>query len=164
MQNSLQKRFDELFKYEDGKLIRKVSVSSARAGTVVGSVENNGYIRVRVDTKKYSVHQVVFVLFHGYLPKIIDHVNGIKTDNRIENLREATSFENGYNTKLSVTSKSGVKNVRWLKKLDAWQVRLKVKSINKVIGYFKDLELAELVATMAREKYHGEFANHGVKA
>ena len=149
--------------YEGGKLIRKVAVSNARAGTIIDFIENNGYVRVRVDGKMYGVHQVVFVMFNGYLPKIIDHVNNIKADNRIENLREATKSENGYNTKLPVNSKSGIKNVCWVKKLNSWQVKLKVKSICKVIGYFKDLELAELVAYEARNKFHGKFANHGVR-
>ncbi len=59
------------------------------------------------------------------------------------------------------TNKSGVKNVSWYKSLNKWVVSMRVKNTAKTIGYFDDLELAELVAIEARNKYRGEFANHG---
>ncbi len=152
----------EMFEYADGKLIRKQNSSTAKAGDVAGSKESNGYLRVRIDNHKYLIHQVIFLMHYGYLPKTIDHINRIKDDNRIENLREATVKQNSYNSALEVKSKSGIKNVQWIKHMDKWQVRMRLDKSNKVIGYFKDKELAELVAIEARSKYHGQFANNGV--
>jgi hypothetical protein len=161
--DKLQSRFHELFDYDDGKLVRKVSIGASKAGSIVSYKEPNGYLRVRVDNKRYTVHQVVFCMQHGFIPKMLDHINGIKDDNRIENLRVATSSQNGYNTKIKSSNTTGVKNVQYIKHMDKYQVRLKINKQNTVIGHFKDLELAELVAIEARNKYHGEFANHGVK-
>jgi hypothetical protein len=161
--DKLQSRFHELFAYVDGKLVRKVSIGSSKAGSIADYKEPNGYLRVRVDGKRYAVHQVVFCMQHGYIPKMLDHINGVRDDNRIENLREADHSKNGYNTKTPLTNTTGFKNVQWVKHMNKWQVKLKVKKQNTVIGYFADLELAQLVATEARNKYHGEFANHGVR-
>ena len=161
--DKLQSRFYELFAYDDGKLIRKVTAGSSKAGSIVNYKEPNGYLRVRVDNKRYTVHQVIFCMQHGYIPKMIDHINGIKDDNRIENLRIANPSQNGYNKPLGKICKSGVKNVKWESKMKKWQVRLRVNKIPKIVGYFDNLELAQLVATEARNKFHGKFANHGYK-
>jgi len=161
--NKLQSRFHELFAYADGKLIRKVSAGSSKAGSVVNYKEPNGYLRVRVDNQRYTVHQVVFCMQHGYIPKMLDHINGIKDDNRIENLRIANPSQNGYNKPLGKMCKSGVKNVKWESNMKKWQVRLKINKIPKIVGYFDNLELAELVAIEARNKFHGEYANHQIK-
>ena len=94
------------------------------------------------------------------LKNLIDHVNNDRADNRISNLREATYQENNENYKTPKTNKSGVKNVSWYKQLNKWVVSISIKGVNKAIGYFDDLEFAELVAIEARNKYRMEFANH----
>jgi hypothetical protein len=161
--DNLQSRFHELFAYADGKLIRKVSVGASKAGSIVSYKEPNGYLRVRIDGKRYTVHQVVFCMQHGFIPKMLDHINGIKDDNRIENLREANPSQNGYNKPLGKMCKSGVKNVKWVLHMKKWQVRLRVNKTPKIVGYFDNLELAELVAIEARDKFHGAYANHKIK-
>jgi len=160
--DNLQSRFHELFAYADGKLIRKISIGASKARSIVSYKEPNGYLRVRIDGKRYTVHQVVFCMQHGYIPKMLDHINGIKDDNRIENLREANSSQNGYNTKTPKANTTGTKNVQYIKHMNKYQVRLRINKQNTVIGHFEDLELAQLVAMEARNKYHGVYANHGV--
>ena len=160
--DKLQSRFHELFAYVDGKLVRKVSIGSAKAGSFADYKESNGYLRVRVDGVRYGVHQIVFCMQNGYIPSMLDHINGIKTDNRIENLRVATPSQNGYNTKIKSSNTTGVKNVQWVKHMSKWQVRLRINKQIAVIGHFQDLELAELVAMEARHKYHGNYANNGL--
>ena len=150
-----------LFEYKDGNLVWKMDRARGKikAGDVAGGITSKGYWRVMINYKEYPLHRIIFFLHHGYLPQVVDHINGNPLDNRIENLREATGQTNQYNRKCGVNNTSGCKNVSWNKKKNVWQVHLrhnkKVKS-----WYVKDFELAELIAHEARALYHGSFANH----
>ena len=82
-----------------------------------------------------------------------------RNDNSIENLRPANS-KNQQNAKIRKDNKSGIKGVYWFAELKKWKVDIGVNGKRKYIGVFNDLELAELVAQEARDKYHGKFARH----
>ena len=130
-------------------------------GNVAGWLYN-GYREIGIDSKKYKAHRLAWLYVNGEMPKnLIDHIDGNRSNNKISNLREATYQENSENYKTPQTNKSGVKNVSWYKNLNKWVVSISVKQTGKTIGYFDDLELAELVAIEARNKYRLEFANHG---
>lgn len=132
----------------------------AKAGDVAGW-EYNGYREIEIDNKKYKAHRLAWLYVHGEMPKnLIDHIDNNRSNNKISNLREATYQTNSENYKTPKTNKSGVKNVSWYKKLNKWVVSISVEKTKKTIGYFDDLEFAELVAIEARNKYRGEFANH----
>jgi hypothetical protein len=150
-----------LFEYRDGELYWKVSVGSVKAGAKAGTLKQPGYFKTRIDGKFYLNHRLIFLMHHGHLPEYLDHIDNNPSNNRIENLRAATLTENKYNSKLSKNNTSGVKGVSWYKAENNWRVKIYVNGKQKHFGYFEDLELADLVATMAREKYHGAFANHG---
>ena len=156
-----QERLKELFDYQDGTFIRR--------STGVQIVANFGvkrYLRVFVDGKPRSLHRMIYLWHHGHLPKTLDHIDGDRANNKIENLREATQQQNCLNRKHHSNSKSPYKNVylqsptknsEWKRN---WVVRITVNGKSKYIGSFKDLELADLVATEARDKFHGQFARH----
>lgn len=158
--SNLFHRFHELFAYKNGGLIRKVGVSRMKKGSVASTIDGR-YKRVSVDGKRYPEHQVIYMMHYGYFPEQIDHVNGDSFDNSIFNLRPANNVTNGQNKKLMKSNKSGIKNVFWVSQAKKWRVAIRFNGKQKCIGQYKDLELAELVAIMAREKYHGVFANHG---
>ena len=150
-----------LFDYKDGELYWKFSLScKSPKGTIAGSIKHDKYRRIGLNKKSYLAHRLIFMMFHGYLPKFVDHIDGNKLNNRIENLREATHAQNMKNQKISISNTSGYKNVSWNKKQKKWRVALKVNYKDLEIGYFKDIELADLVAQEARDKYHKEFARH----
>ena len=69
---------------------------------------------------------------HGYFPEAVDHIDGDRFNNKIENLREATHVENHYNRKVQKNNKSGSKNVCWHKLINKWSVDL---TVNKKIDY-----------------------------
>ena len=149
------RKFLEVFEYQDGKLYRKHGQFKGIAGTVHGA----GYEQVKIGKKTYRSHRVIFAMHHGYMPEMLDHVDGNKLNNRVENLREATNQQNQFNVGLLGRNKSGVKNVVWNR--CKWKVYMRINSKTKNLGAFEDLELAELVAIEARNKFHGEFVNHG---
>lgn len=150
-----------LFEYKDGELFRKVSKGASKKGSNAGTKKPDGCFHVRIDSGTYLLHRVIFMMHYGYVPSQIDHIDGNRSNNRIENLRPATHSQNAQNAKTRKDSINGVKNVSWHKANQSWVVRIQANGKRMLVGQFKDLELAELVAMEARNKYHGQFAKYG---
>jgi hypothetical protein len=153
----------ELYDYKDGELYWKKNTHGKRPiGSKAGgdSVNSEGRKFVSVYGKRYPASRVIFLHQNGYLPFMVDHINGIKTDNRIENLRPATYPENNRNARIRKDNSSGYKNVSWRKDRKKWIVGIRINGKRINFGFFDDLELADLVAHEARDKYHKDFARH----
>ena len=152
-----QERVLELFRYEDGKLFRRSD------GKEMGcySPKHHRYARIGIDGENYKLHRIIFLYHRGYMPKIIDHINGDRYDNRIENLREANTYQNRQNSRIYSTSKSGVKNVYWVSNCQKWRVVISINGKRKDFGLYTDIEEAKQVATSIRNKYFKSFSNHG---
>ena len=151
----------EYFDHKDGHLYWKKVMHHNKqylVGQEVGSIHKTGYRHVTWMGKIHKVHRLIFLLEHGYLPKEIDHINGDRQDNRLENLREVSRSENQFNKAMCSNNTSGFRGVNWHKHSKSWVVRVCTKGKTKILGYFKDLELAGLVADEARNLYHGKFA------
>ena len=131
-----------------------------KTGKKAGSLHHTGYIQISFNNKLYGAHRLMFMMHHGWVPKVIDHVDGNRANNQIHNLRPATWSQNLQNMKLRPNNKSGCKNVSWCASKKKWVVQLSINGRNTNLGRFDDLELADLVATEARNKYHGAFARH----
>jgi hypothetical protein len=152
----------ELFDYADGKLFWKVDRRANKVkGAEAGRIASSGYRQITINGVLYRTHRLIWLFHHGFLPDFIDHINGNKLDNRIENLRPASKTENNRNAKLRQDSKSQVKGVSWSKEVKKWRVQVWACGKQRDFGCYEDIEFAELVAIEARNKYHGEFANHG---
>ena len=158
-----QDKVKELFEYRDGALFWKVSHNNfIKVGKQAGtSVNDAGYNIVGIGGKTPRLHRIIFLYHHGYLPNKVDHIDGNRTNNTIENLRPATNEENSRNARLSKRNKSGVKGVCWANHVNKWMVQVRQGNTKKYLGLYDDIELAELVAIEARNKFHKEFANHG---
>ena len=141
--------FTKVFTYKDGELYRE--------GKLAGTITTTGYRQVSVDNKLYLAHRVIFAMHWGFLPRFIDHIDGNRLNNKIENLRQCTDQQNKYNTPVKAKSKTGIKNVQWVN--NAYRVSIRADGVQTYLGRFKDLELAQLVAQEARSKFHGEFAH-----
>jgi hypothetical protein len=153
-----------LFDYdkETGNLIWKVK-SSARVkiGDIAGSIQNAGYLAVRINSKSYLAHRLIFLMHKGYLPRTLDHINGDRLDNRIENLRAVTASQNQHNRKINSNSTSGYKGVSYYKQTNKWCAKIRLENKRIHLGYYKTPEEADAVVRKAREELHGGFANHG---
>lgn len=162
--SQLAKRFNEAFEYRDGKLFWKIDTNKSKkmVGKEAGCTSSTYYGVVNLDSKAYCIHKVIFCMFHGYMPTVVDHINGEYKDHRIENLRAADHHTNNYNKATQKNNKLGIKNVCYNKQNQKYWVQVRANGKSVVSKMFDDLELAELVAVEARNKYHGKFANHGV--
>ena len=153
----------KLFEYKDGILYWKEhkAMNKVKAGSEAGTKKSDGRIVISIDYKMYKAHRLIFLYHHGYLPNLIDHIDGNNLNNRIENLREANKSQNALNSKLSKSNKSGVKGVFWHKRDKKWCVKFQVNGTQKYFGTYHDIDVAKFVVEAMRCKYHGNFANHG---
>ena len=153
----------ELFEYRDGKLFWK-KVTSHRVdviGKEVGCVSSYGYRVTKLHGKNYFVHRLIYAMFHGEVPSVLDHVDGNTLNNQIENLRPATMLQNSYNQKNYKNNTTGVKGVNFNKQCGKFSARCQVNKKQNWLGFFPTLELAEKAVKAFRTEHHGEFANHG---
>lgn len=109
-----QELLHELFTY-DGKDLRwrvkRPYAKKGDVGVVAGGINKVGYRRITIDDTQYLAHRLIWMFVHGDWPSgMIDHINRVKTDNRIENLREADMTLNVRN-RGAYPSKTGVKGV-----------------------------------------------------
>lgn len=88
----------------------------------------------------------------------VDHIDGNGLNNSRSNLRIATNRQNQYNRKNGANNTSGVKCVSWDKASCKWKTTIRANSKKIHIGYFEEIEAAELAYALAAEKYHGTFA------
>lgn len=121
-------KLEEAFRYDEntGKLYWKISRGNqVKVGAEVTNKGSHGYIEVKYDGRSYLVHRLTWQLFHRRKPsQYIDHINGNKLDNRIENLRECSMSTNIANAKLFSNNKSGARGVSWSKTMSAWKLLL----------------------------------------
>ena len=156
-----QEYLHQIFEYKDGDLYWKINKGQRGSiGKIAGSIRKDGYLEIKINRKIYLTHRLIYLYFYGFLPQYIDHIDGDIANNIIENLREASLKQNSMNRKLNKNNVSGSKNVNWDAKSKKWRVRIIGNNKRINLGVFKDLELADLIAHEARDKYHGQFAKH----
>jgi len=154
----------ELFKYDpvNGKCVRRINKARMKAGDEVGSKTKYGYLCVKVDGQLYQLHRIIWVLNDNSDPREmeIDHINGVRDDNRIKNLRCVTKQENQKNRKISVKNSTGDIHVRYNKINKNYAVIATIGGKEKRFGVFKNKIKAVKKAKLVR-KENGFHENHG---
>jgi len=136
------------------------SKGAAFANSVAGSKDKSGYIIIRLDGRLYPAHRLAWLWEFGVFPKaFIDHKNQIKSDNRLNNLREASKQMNGRNRKSQKNNSSGIKGAYFDKNRRCWRAEIKVDgNAKKYLGSFKSKKDAALAYNAAAKLFFGEFA------
>lgn len=149
------------FRYEDGELIwvEPSSFHNRLRGKVAGRV-SDGYRKIKFEGCIYSAHRLVWLYHYGDIPVEIDHINGDKIDNRVENLRAATRRENMRNLPLRCDNKSGVHGVMWEKGKGLWVARIPRNGKLTTLGRSKDINVVIALRRKAEQEL-GYHANHG---
>lgn len=126
-------------------------------GTVCGSTNANGYVYINVQRKVYLAHRLVFLYVTGKWPTVhVDHINGVRTDNRWTNLREATRSQNNMN---SAPKRQGLKGVEIISgRNKKFMARICTDGVRRCLGYYYTEAEAHAAYWEAAKKHHREFA------
>lgn len=123
-----------------------------RAGDAAGCLGAHGYWHIKVGGRLRKAHRLAWLYMTGGHPLAqIDHQDGVRTNNRWENLREATVQQNAHNKRLPRTNTSGYRGVTWSKKAGRWQAAIKVRGVTQFLGYFDDAAAAHAAYLVARQ-------------
>lgn len=121
-------------------------------------MNDRGYVAVNILGSSHKAHRIVWALYYGEEPKsVIDHVNGIRSDNRIENLRLADKSKNSANSKIRSDNTSGCKGVHYYKARKQWTAYVNYEGRRVNLGYFDLYEDAVLARLTAAKEVHGDF-------
>lgn len=148
-------KLNEILRYENGLLYWTDKAWRRVRNKIAGTVNNAGYRQLRIDGHIYLEHRIIFYMHYGYLPKMLDHIDGNPKNNIIANLRECTRQQNSYNS--AKRNRLLPKGVTWSAKDKRYQAQLSIGGKNKYLGQYKTIDEAERVVQQARQIYHGEF-------
>lgn len=128
-----------------------------------GGLDSKGYTVVGIFGRCIRAHRLIYFMICGEWPiEQIDHINGVKSDNRWRNLRPASRKGNQRNQKLSVANTSGVKGVIYDARRGTWYFQMRRDDGSRYTkSGFTTKEAAAEECRRVREKLHGEFTNHG---
>lgn len=124
-------------------------------GSVAGSPNRDGYIHIKINGRLYGAHRLAWFYVHGEWPKYhIDHINGLRADNRLCNLREVTHAENHQNRRSHKGSSSKYVGVSYYKQLRKYIAYISVSGKRHHLGYFATEEEAYATYCAAKRLLH----------
>ena len=156
----------ELFVYdrETGIIKWRKKANGRRGNLVAGGTNFNGdgYTQINFKGKLYKAHRIAMLLSYGFYGEglEVDHLNHIRDDNRLDNLRFVTRTGNQRNRSRNSNNTTGVTGVYYHKGTRKYMANIKVNGMNIYLGYFATLEEATEVRRAAEIKY-GYNPNHG---
>lgn len=128
----------------------------------ITTIDSKGYLFCSIFGKQYRAHRIAWLIYYGEWPNVIDHINGIKTDNRIVNMRSVNVQQNHMNQCISTKNTSGVTGVYFNKKNSLWCAQMKFKGHTYHLGSSKDFFEA-ICLRKSEERKLGFSLDHGVR-
>lgn len=152
-------RLRELLDYDQGTGVFRWLIARGRgvkAGDVAGEVRRDGYVRISIEGRRYQAHRLAWLWVHGRWPDDqLDHVNTKRSDNRLENLREASLPENMQNVRQArVNSKSGLIGASPCLQTGRWEARIYLNRKHHFLGRFDTAEEAHAAYLAAKARMH----------
>lgn len=157
LKDCFMNEFDALEYHADsGSFTWRTHSKRSNIGKLAGNIHNRGYWRIRIHGKTYLAHRLVWFFEHGEFPdSFLDHINGNRLDNRIENLRQANYELNAQNKRVAYkNNKCGFLGVRWSVTSKAWMASIKHKGVRTHLGVFKTPEEASAAYIAAKRRLH----------
>lgn len=125
-----------------------------RVGSLAGTLSSRGYASITFDRRCYQAHRLAWFFVYGNWPRQIDHIDCVKMNNRINNLREVNTSENAQNMRKAFSNnKSGALGVTILPN-GRFQAQIGVNGTNKYLGCFKTPEAAHEAYVTAKRAFH----------
>lgn len=141
---------------ETGALTWRRPWGLARVGALVGVINHHGYRVFGFRGKQRQAHRIAWLHYHGEMPlHFIDHVNGVRDDNRICNMRNATPEQNSQNKRVPMPSnRTGLMGVTLHKKTGRWQSAIGHRGTVHYLGLFDSPEAAHAAYLVAKRRLH----------
>lgn len=156
-----QEELRQYFDYKNGNLYWKQRLAKCvHIGDKAGTLNPNGYVYIRFKNNIYVAHRLIYIWHYGKINGILDHIDGNRSNNFINNLRIANYTSNQYNRKISKNNSSGVKGVYWNKRYNKWEASIKINKKPTYIGRYNNINEAKTAIEIFRQKNHKEFARH----
>jgi hypothetical protein len=152
-----QQRLKELFEYHpDGFLIERTGRKHLKVVyRNYGHKGKKGYHQIKIDWRMFKFASIIYLFHHGVLVKGLDHIDRNTSNNRIENLRQATASQNSANRKIKNTNTSGFVGVSFQRKNKKWRAKAGVI----YLGLFHSREAAARAYDKKAFELYGEFAH-----
>ncbi len=129
---------------------------AALAGSVAGCVTSSGYRGISVDSVVFRASHLAWLYVYGRLPdSFIDHIDTNPTNDKINNLREATIAENNQNVvRARKNNLTGLLGVGWHEKDGMWRARITLNGVQMFLGNFNTKEAAHQAYVSAKKQLH----------
>lgn len=153
-------KLKEILSYDPttGEFLWLVESKSRAIGSIAGTLDAKGYCCIKINQRVYKAHRLAWLYIHGTWPtKLLDHSDGVKNNNRIGNLREATPRENLFNVGLYSSNSTGYKGVSFHKRSGKFIAAARIHGKKTHLGLHTTAELAFKAYQTAVKEHHGIF-------